>query len=131
MYLVKPSGLEVPYIERRRLLLIIGMKSYTPRTTVYPTPGKSLARPPCTSTLLYFEHRYPAPGIRVVTFKPLVRLTLATCRTAELGFFGLIVVTFVTMPLRCGFCFRRCARGVYDLECVFALKEVCFNVAKF
>ena len=98
---------------------------------MYPTPGRSLALPPCTKTLLYLEQRYPEPGIRVVTFKPLVRLTLATCRTAEFGFLGLIVVTFVTIPFRCGFCFRRCVRGVYDLEYNFVRKEVCFNVAKF
>lgn len=36
----------------------------------------------------------------------LFRSTLATCRTAELGFFGDIVVIFVTIPFACGHLLR-------------------------
>ena len=75
-----------------------GEKSNAPRTSEYPTPGKSLALPPWTKTLLYLEHTYPIPGTRAVILKSLVNLTLATCREAEFGFLGLIVVTLLTIP---------------------------------
>jgi hypothetical protein len=88
-----------------------GEKSYAPRMSVYPTPGRSLARPPVTKTRLYFEQMYPIPGIRAVTRKPLVKATFATCLTAEFGFLGDIVVTLVTIPLTCG---RFCKAGVRD-----------------
>lgn len=65
---------------------------------MYPTPGKSFARPPCTNTRLYLEHTYPAPGTRAVTLMSLVNLTFAMWRDAELGFLGLVVVTLVTIP---------------------------------
>src|ERR1700730_19460026 len=37
-----------------------------------------------------------------ITSKPLVSRTLATLRSAELGFFGVVVYTFVHTPRRCG-----------------------------
>ena len=73
---------------------------------VYPTPGKSLARPPSINTLLYFEHKYPRPGNRAVRRRPLLRSTFATWRTAELGFFGDIVASLVTIPFACGHFFN-------------------------
>jgi hypothetical protein len=51
-----------------------------------------------SKTLLYLEHTYPIPGTRAVILKSLVNLTLATCREAEFGFLGLIVVTLLTIP---------------------------------
>jgi hypothetical protein len=41
----------------------------------------------------------PIPGIYAVTVSPLVNLTLAILRTAEFGFFGVVVVTLVHTPL--------------------------------
>ena len=37
-----------------------------------------------------------------MTSKPLVRRTLATLRSAEFGFFGVVVYTRVHTPRRCG-----------------------------
>jgi hypothetical protein len=48
------------------------------------------------------EQTYPIPGTRAVTLISLVNFTLATCRDAELGFLGLIVVTLLTIPFTCG-----------------------------
>src|ERR671927_249212 len=39
-----------------------------------------------------------------MTSKPLVRRTLATLRSAEFGFFGVVVYTRVQTPRFCGFC---------------------------
>ena len=44
----------------------------------------------------------PIPGIYAVTSKPDVRLTRATLRIAEFGFFGVVVYTRVQTPRRCG-----------------------------
>ena len=96
---------------------------------VYPTPGKSLARPPVTRTLLYFVHINPMPGIRAVTLKEFVSATFATCRIAEFGFLGLMVVTRVTIPLTWG---RFCKAGVLEgcfLEYFLCLSPACAKVA--
>ena len=47
----------------------------------------------------------PMPGIYAVTSMPLVRRTRAIFRRAELGFFGVVVVTLVQTPRLKGFCF--------------------------
>jgi hypothetical protein len=47
-------------------------------------------------------HIYPTPGIRAVRRRELVKVTFATCRTAEFGFLGDIVATLLTIPLICG-----------------------------
>src|SRR6187399_2725077 len=44
--------------------------------------------------------------------KPLVRRTLATLRSAEFGFFGVVVYTRVHTPRRCG---QLCIAGDLDL----------------
>src|ERR1700712_1804126 len=44
--------------------------------------------------------------------KPLVRRTLATLRSAEFGFFGVVVYTRVHTPRRCG---QFCIAGDLDL----------------
>ena len=45
-----------------------------------------------------------------MTLKEFVKLIFAMCLTAEFGFLGDIVVTFVTTPLSCGFFFNACVR---------------------
>src|ERR1700745_66553 len=45
-----------------------------------------------------------------MTSKPLVRRTLATLRSAELGFFGVVVYTRVQPPRFCGDC---CSAGTF------------------
>src|SRR4051812_10948254 len=47
-----------------------------------------------------------------MTSKPLVRRTLATLRSAEFGFFGVVVYTRVHTPRRCG---QFCIAGDLDL----------------
>src|SRR3569833_1443192 len=47
-----------------------------------------------------------------MTSKPLVRRTLATLRSAEFGFFGVVVYTRVQTPRFCGFC---SIAGTFDL----------------
>src|ERR1700761_654003 len=46
----------------------------------------------------------PSPGMYDVTSRWLVRRTLATLRSAEFGFFGVVVYTRVQTPRFCGFC---------------------------
>ena len=53
----KPLGRLTPYTDVLFFLPTTGEKSNTPLIAVYPTPGKSLALPPSTKTLLYFEQR--------------------------------------------------------------------------
>src|SRR3954451_6728254 len=45
-----------------------------------------------------------------MTSKPLVRRTLATLRSAEFGFFGVVVYTRVQTPRFCGDC---CSAGTF------------------
>src|SRR4029434_10037168 len=45
---------------------------------------------------------WPTPGMYVVTSMPLVSRTRATLRSAEFGFFGVVVYTRVQTPRRCG-----------------------------
>ena len=47
-----------------------------------------------------------------MTSKPFVRRTLATLRSAEFGFFGVVVYTRVHTPRRCG---QACNAGDFDL----------------
>ena len=42
------------------------------------------------------------PGMYVVTSIPFVRRTRAIFRSAEFGFFGVVVFTCVQTPRRCG-----------------------------
>jgi hypothetical protein len=63
-------------------------------------------------TRLYLAQRYPFPGSLAVNRRPLCKSTLATCRTAEFGFFGVIVTTRETMPLACG---HRMSMDVRDI----------------
>src|SRR6478609_8014880 len=45
---------------------------------------------------------WPSPGMYAVTSTWLVSLTRATLRSAEFGFFGVVVYTRVHTPRRCG-----------------------------
>ena len=42
------------------------------------------------------------PGMYVVTSIPFVSRTRAILRSAEFGFFGVVVLTWVQTPRRCG-----------------------------
>src|SRR5918997_4610714 len=65
-------------------------------------PGRSFTRPPRISTIECSWRLWPSPGMYVVTSIPLVRRTRATLRSAEFGFFGVVVYTRVQTPRRCG-----------------------------
>src|ERR1700738_161438 len=69
---------------------------------VYRTPGRSLTRPPRTSTIECSWRLWPSPVMYAVTSTWLVSLTRATFRSAEFGFFGVVVYTRVHTPRRCG-----------------------------
>src|SRR6266550_3168999 len=45
---------------------------------------------------------WPSPGMYAVTSKPFVSRTRATLRSAEFGFFGVVVYTRVHTPRFCG-----------------------------
>src|ERR671939_776686 len=65
-------------------------------------PGRSLTRPPRTSTTECSWRLCPSRGMYLVTSIPFVRRTRATLRSAEFGFFGVCVNTRVQTPRRCG-----------------------------
>src|SRR4051812_41082859 len=69
---------------------------------LYRTPGRSFTRPPRTSTIECSCRLWPTPGMYAVTSMPLVRRTRATFRSAEFGFFGVVVYTRVQTPRRWG-----------------------------
>src|SRR5579885_409666 len=68
----------------------------------YRTPGKSRTRPPRTSTTECSCRLCPSPGMYAVTSIEPVMRTRATLRSAEFGFFGVVVYTRVHTPRRCG-----------------------------
>src|SRR3954453_23693980 len=72
-------------------------------------PGRSLTRPPRISTTECSWRLCPSPGMYEVTSMPFVSRTRATLRSAEFGFFGVVVETRVQTPRRCGAasCFLR------------------------
>src|SRR5919197_3554954 len=96
-----------PYWERAFLRSLTPAASSVPRTTLYRTPGRSLTRPPRTSTTECSCRLWPSPGMYVVTSIPLVSRTRATLRSAEFGFLGVVVYTRVHTPRRCGAATRR------------------------
>src|SRR2546423_5751828 len=69
---------------------------------LYRTPGRSFTRPPRTSTIECSCRLCPTPGMYAVTSIWLVSRTRATFRSAEFGFFGVVVYTRVHTPRRCG-----------------------------
>src|SRR6266446_7814087 len=66
------------------------------------TPARSFTRPPRISTTECSCRLWPSPPMYEITSKPFVSRTLATLRSAELGFFGVVVYTLVHTPRRCG-----------------------------
>src|SRR6476661_8100179 len=68
----------------------------------YFTEGRSLTRPPRTSTTECSCRLWPMPGMYAVTSMPLVRRTRAILRSAEFGFLGVIVRTWRHTPRFCG-----------------------------
>src|SRR3954471_20448714 len=80
---------------------------------LYRTPGRSFTRPPRTSTIECSWRLWPMPGMYAVTSTPVVSRTRATFRSAEFGFFGVVVNTRVHTPRRWGEPF---SAGVFDLS---------------
>src|SRR2546428_6127365 len=69
----------------------------------------------------------PSPGMYAVTSTPLERRTRATLRSAEFGFFGVVVYTRVQTPRRWGAPFNA---GVLVLSCLDSrpLRTSCWMV---
>lgn len=95
-------GRLAPYLERACRRSSTPAVSRAPRTMWYLTPGRSLTRPPLTRTIECSWRLCPSPGMYAVTSMPLVSRTRATFRSAEFGFFGVVVYTRVHTPRRCG-----------------------------
>src|SRR3990170_1907044 len=76
-------------------------------------PGRSGTRPPRMSTTECSWRLWPMPGMYVVTSCWFVSRTRAIFRSAEFGFLGVIVLTWMQTPRRCGF---RCRCGDLLLE---------------
>src|SRR5207244_5268407 len=91
-----------PYCERAFLRSETPAASSVPRTTLYRTPGRSLTRPPRTSTTECSCRLWPSPGMYAVTSIDPEMRTRATLRRAEFGFFGVVVYTRVHTPRRWG-----------------------------
>src|SRR5439155_16457547 len=87
-----------PYLERPCLRSDTPAASSAARITLYRTPGRSLTRPPRTSTTECSWRLWPSPGMYVPTSIPFVSRTRAILRSAEFGFLGVIVDTRVHTP---------------------------------
>lgn len=92
-------GLFVPYNDLPCLLASTWFASYTPLITWYLTPGKSLTLPPLIITTLCSWRVCFSPGIYAITSVPFDNLTFAIFLCAELGFLGVVTVTFKHTPL--------------------------------
>src|SRR5204862_1555876 len=103
----------VPYLERLFLRPLTPLASSVPRTMWYRTPGRSRTRPPRTSTIECSCRLCPSPGMYAVTSMPFESRTRATFRSAEFGFFGVIVFTTVHTPRFCG---QPCMAGCFGFE---------------
>src|SRR5579871_4961494 len=102
-------GRLAPYLERPCLRSVTPAQSRVPRTVWYRTPGRSFTRPPRISTTECSWRLWPSPPMYEMTSKPFVRRTLATLRSAEFGFFGVVVYTRVHTPRRWG---QSCKAGL-------------------
>src|SRR4051795_2423256 len=80
---------------------------------LYRTPGRSFTRPPRTSTIECSCRLWPMPGMQAVISMPVVSRTRATLRSAEFGFFGVVVNTRVQTPRRWG---EPRSAGVFDFS---------------
>src|SRR6185369_11113763 len=107
----------VPYLDRLRVRPSTPLASRVPRTMWYRTPGRSFTRPPRISTMECSWRLWPSPGMYVVTSIPFVSRTRATLRSAELGFFGVVVYTRWHTPRRCGLPLRAGVLVFETLSC--------------
>src|SRR6188472_2032769 len=80
-----------PYLERPWRRSATPEVSSPPRITLYRKPGRSLTRPPRISTTECSWRLCPSPGMYAPTSMPFVSRTRATFRSAEFGFFGVVV----------------------------------------
>src|SRR4051812_48444973 len=87
-----------PYFDRACLRSWTPRLSSTPRTMWYRTPGRSRTRPPRTRTIECSWRLWPSPPMYAVISLPLDSRTRATFRSAEFGFFGVIVLTWRQTP---------------------------------
>src|SRR6516225_11451492 len=110
-------GRLAPYLERPCLRSPTPAQSSVPRTVWYRTPGRSLTRPPRISTTECSCRLWPSPPMYEMTSKPFVRRTLATLRSAEFGFLGVVVYTRVHTPRRWG---QSCKAG----DLLFVVSDV-------
>lgn len=92
-------GLFVPYTDLLCILPSTWFASYTPLTTWYFTPGKSFTLHPLIITTLCSCNLCFSPGIYAITSCPFDNLTFAIFLCAELGFFGVWIVTLIHTPL--------------------------------
>src|SRR4029077_13713619 len=102
-------GFFAPYLDRPCLRSLTPWVSRLPRTMWSRPPGRSFPRPPRISTTECSCRLWPSPPMYEITSKPFVRRTLATLRSAELGFFGVVVYTRVHTPRRWG---QSCKAGL-------------------
>src|SRR5262249_52651319 len=126
-----PSRL-APYLDRACLRSATPSASSTPRMMWWRTPGRSRTRPPRTSTIECSCRLCPSPGMYAVTSTPLDSRTRATLRSAEFGFFGVMILTckqtprFCGQPCRAG-CFGRrdgCLRGLRTSWFIVGIPEI-------
>src|SRR5919204_4328957 len=96
------SGAFAPYFDRPCLRSRTPAASSVPRTMWYFTDGRSFTRPPRTSTTECSCRLCPIPGMYAVTSMLFVSRTRAILRSAEFGFFGVIVRTTTHTPRFCG-----------------------------
>ena len=90
-------GFLFPYWLRPFRLFSTPAQSRTPRTTEYRSPT-SFTRPPRRRTTECSWRLCPSPGMYAVTSIPFESRTRAIFRIAELGFFGVFVVTLMHTP---------------------------------
>lgn len=118
MCLIIPSRRAVPYRERLLFLPKRPAKSYAPLIKLKRTVGRSLALPPRARTRLYFDGKLPIPGRRAYACRlVLYTVSLATCLNAELGFFGVMIVSRKTKALRWGPPTRRAKTRLFLYLC--------------
>src|SRR5207237_6913577 len=91
-------GFFAPYRLRPWARSLTPAVSRVPRMMWYFTDGRSGTRPPRTRTTECSWRLWPMPGMYAVTSMWLVRRTRAIFRSAEFGFFGVIVRTIVQTP---------------------------------
>lgn len=82
-----------PYFDRFCLRFFTFLKSITPPTKRYFTPGRSFTLPPLTRTTECSCKVWPSPGIYAITRDRVVNSTFVTFLFAELGFLGLRMYT--------------------------------------